>query len=326
MLSLFKRNDIAPVIALVVIALLIRIPLLIHPPYIESLQGFHKGFLFSWPFLKSFYTSAPTVYMLLSLVLHLCFAFYINAAVDSEKLFPRKSFIPALAYILYTALIPSLSIFSMVFVSSVLIFRAFALTLRLHSVSKPRNTCFNIGLLLGLSVVFYFPSILLLLPFFLFLIWMRPFVLQEFIAYLIGFLTTAYLSLGFLYVLSDWQKSMAGLYWGIYLPIRISSPIEFIMMTLLSVILLIYSLYQMNQSGSAMQVLTRRKWNAVVVLFFFSAILGIFFPVFPGFPWLMSMPAFCILLSQAMQTKREKMNTFTFYFLIAAVLALSWLL
>ena len=70
----------------------------------------------------------------------------------------------------------------------------------------------------------------------------------------------------------------------------------------------------------------KKKWNAVVLYLFVAMGAGIFYPVFPGVPWILTMAPISILLSQAFQHNQEKYNTFTFYFLLAAVLLIQWLL
>lgn len=54
--------------------------------------------------------------------------------------------------------------------------------------------------------------------------------------------------------------------------------------------------------------------------------IGIFAKNFPGVPWILTITPISIILSQTFLNNKEKYNTFTFYFLLVAVLAIEWLL
>lgn len=323
MLRILKQNNLVSLILLVILTGILKARYILHPPEITALEGFQKGTLYS---LNHFYQAHPSLYILVSTLLSLAFAIYLNHIMNREKLQVQKSYVPAYSYVLFTSFLPALSIFSMASVASMVLFLALAKSLQLYHHGNARKEAFDIGLLVSLSVLFYFPTILFILFFPVFILLMRPLSLKEMVAYMIGIFIPLYMASAWLYLqgnLTNWSKV---LYLHLTPPIKTIPVLPLTIMTAASFSFIIYGLYLINQSSGKNPIAVRKKWNVIAIYLGLSVITGIFSRVFPGITWIMLAVPVSIILSQAFLNNKEKYNTFTFYFLLLTVLTVQWLL
>ncbi len=326
MVGLFKRNDIVAFSGLLILHILLRLKGIMDPVPVKWVEKFHEGFFFQWNWLQRAYTANPGVYMIISTLLFFVFALYVNLVVNQERLYARKTYIPALSLILFSAFTPEICMFSNVFIANVLIFIAFARALMLYSHHKPRKACFDIGLLVGLASLFYFPAVLLVILFILMFAILRSIVLQEIVAFLLGVLGIWYFAAAYVFIRGDWKLVLQHLYFHIHLPSKLVHPAVFIISSLVSILLLVYGMFLLNQNGPKNPIAVRKKWNAVVFYAFFGLVIGVFSSIFPSLPWLLAVTPFSIILSQTFQHNKEKINIFTFYFILASLVAVQWVI
>jgi hypothetical protein len=324
-LGLFKQNTISTAAALVIVTFLMKVRAILHPPPIQELADFNKGLFFKWDWMKNFYTSSPSLYIFLSVCFLLAFALYLNFVVNNEKLFSRKSYLPALSFVLITSMLPSLNVFSFEMIASGFLFLAVSKALSLAHTTTPRKVSFDIGLFLGLASLFYFPSVFFFFLLLILLFIFRPFVLQEVLAYFLGCLTPFYFSAALLFISGQWKQRLASIYLHLHLPLNLVKFPVFVVMTLSSVILLFYSLYLINKTATKNAMVVRKKWNAIVIYYVFATIIGSLSIVFPSTAWILSITPFSIILCSTFHHNLEKFNNFTFYFLIAVLITVQWL-
>jgi len=324
-LGVFKQNTIATAAALVFLTVVTKLKAILHPVPIAQLGDFYRGLFFEWTWMKRSYLAHPSLYTLCSVLFVLLTALYINMVVNREKFYTRKSYLPALSFVLLTSMLPVLNVFSFEAIAGCFLFMAAAKTLSLGSGSHPRRAAFDVGFFLGMAMLFYFPSVLFFLLFPFLLMLFRPLILQELVAWFMGVLAPLYLMAAWLFVNGQWaQVRQAFLH--ISLPVELISLPVFSVMTLSSVILLFYSLYLIAQTASRHAMVIRKKWNLVSLYLLFALFIGCFSPVFPSTPWFIAMIPFSIILSYAFQQTKEKYNTFTLYFLLAVLVTVQWLL
>ncbi|GBL34432.1 hypothetical protein EMGBS15_00270 [Filimonas sp.] len=314
MLRIFKQNDISSAFALVIFTFLLKAKYIWHPPGLNELDDFQHGMLFSFPQLSAFYTHHPSLYVFLSICLLLCFSIYFNRVITREKFLQRKSYLPALSFLLLSSFAPVLNVFSTAMVASLILFIAFSKTMQLYHISNPRKVCFDIGMLVSVAALFYFPSILFFFLFMALLLLLRPFSLEENMAYLLGILTPIYLSLSLVYLSGHWHQLNHLVFLNLTPPLKTMAVFPLILLTVVSISMLVYGLYLVNQAGMKNAISVRKKWNGVVLYLFFACIIGIFSKVFPGVPWILTIAPISIILSQTFLNNKEKYNTFTFYF------------
>jgi hypothetical protein len=119
-------------------------------------------------------------------------ALMINYLVNEYRLMPKQSYLPAMAYLMLTSLLPAWTYLSSPLVATTFVVWIFIKLFRLYNIENARGTIFNIGLLLGISSYFYFPSACFLLCILLGMIILKPFRLNEVVLLLVGCLTPYY--------------------------------------------------------------------------------------------------------------------------------------
>jgi len=136
----------------------------------------------------------------IALLLLLAQALVLNRIASVQRLFPKVNYLPGMAYLLLTALVPEMNRFSSVLILISLLIWMHGLIARLHHAPSPKSLVFNLGLLGSLSSLIYFPACLyFLLPVAGILIF-RPFSLKEWITLILGAATPYYFLLAFLFL------------------------------------------------------------------------------------------------------------------------------
>ncbi|MBK7762710.1 MAG: hypothetical protein IPI46_04970 [Bacteroidetes bacterium] len=325
MLRILKQNSLVSLILLILLTAILKARYILHPPDISTLEGFQKGTLFTFTQLSKLYANHPSLYIVLSTIMSLFFSLYINHIMNREKLQSQKSYLPAFSFILFTSFLPILSIFSMVFISSIVLFAALAKTWQLYHNTNARKESFDIGLLVSLAVLFYFPSMLLILLFPIFMLIMRPINLKEMVAYSIGMFIPLYMGIAWIYLQGNLPNWSQVLYFHITLPLKTIPLLTLAITTVTSFSVILYGFYIINSNSTKNAMAVRKKWNVMGIYLGVSVVTGIFSRVFPGITWVMMAIPVSIILSQAFLHNKEKYNTFTFYFLLLTVMAVQWL-
>ncbi len=119
-------------------------------------------------------------------------ALTINYFMNEFRMLSKPTYLPGMAYLLVTTLLPEWSYLSSPLVAATLVLLIIPLLFRLYNLEVARGAIFNMGLLLGLSSYIYFPSAAFLLCFLLGLMILKPFRLNELVLFLLGALTPYY--------------------------------------------------------------------------------------------------------------------------------------
>lgn len=191
MIALFKQKSPANVAVLFIFGLLIKIPLFLYPvtlqatatdgglyPYFTSLLGLTES------------NSAASAFVAF-LILYVQ-ALMLNHYVNEYRMTTHQTFLPAMAYLLVTSLLPEWSYLSPQLVAATLIIWAFGKLFRLYNQQAAKGVVYNIGLIIGLSSFIYFPSSAFLLSLCFGMAILKPFRFNELVLMLIGALTPYY--------------------------------------------------------------------------------------------------------------------------------------
>lgn len=325
MIQVFKRKDISPVFFLVFIYLGVRLFAFTHVTPPSLLDNFELGLVFKWSWLSNLHVNWPILSNIIYFIVHVSFSFYLNYVINRERFFAKKSFLPALAYLLLSSWFPTTGVLSLAFVSNVCLFIAFSLVLQLYNLSKARGTCFSIGLWVGLACLAYFPAVLFVLLFVMLIFLLRPFVIQEILAYFIGLICVIYFAGAWFFLTGNLTKSLNQVYFHFALPLNLQSPMATLISSVVSISLFLYGAFLINQTGEQNSMAVRKKWNALFFYSLFALFVGLFSPIFPSYTWIVTITPFSILLSQAFQHKQEKFNNFTFFIFIIILLFTQWM-
>lgn len=150
----------------------------------------------------------PVIYSLVAFLLILVQASLLNRICNNKKMFTRPNFLTAMSYILLSSLFPEWTQFSAPLIINTFLIWMFYRVVNLYNTNSPSVAVFNIGLILGLMVLFYESALmfLLLIPFSLFI--MRPFRIREWLIGFLGVTTPFYFLAVYLYLTDqfNWKK------------------------------------------------------------------------------------------------------------------------
>lgn len=207
MVGLFKRKNPGNAILLLIYALVLKFPVFLHPRV--PVPSPTDSYLYSrvLGFLLTVSGGAGVVFSLLSFFLLFIQASLFNRIANHHKLFPKPNFLPGMAFILVTSLLPSWSFFSAPLLVNLLMIWAWYRMLNLYSSNQPGAAIFNIGIIIGVCTMLYFPAVVFVLLMLFALVTMRPFRIREWIIGLIGVTTPYYFLFIFLYLGEQWSWS-----------------------------------------------------------------------------------------------------------------------
>ncbi len=271
MINIFRTKNTMSVLLLLLIAFLIKIPSLIHPP-IFSLQE-ENGILNI--FLKKHIDTSLSfsyIFLLVHYVLSVIQALQLNYVVNHQRLYTQYNYLPAFIYILILNVLPEANTLSVPFIINSVLMSILFYLLTLYDTPKPRQSIYNVGLLLGITILLYTPSYLYITVLFLTLFIIRPFRIKEWIIAILGILTPYYFLATYLF-LSE-QKNV----W-VYLPnISLHNPITSIsfynqIAIGFIIILLIIGLIYEQKNVHHMVIQIRKSWTILIFAMFISIII-----------------------------------------------------
>jgi hypothetical protein len=199
-IGLFKQKTPANLIILLIFGLLLKMPLFLSPKLIEATA--QDGRLYHI-FLNFFTTPGKSNAVVCSAIAFMLLygqALLINYLVNEQRMTSRQTFLPAMAYLLITSLLPEWNYLSAALVANTLIIWSFIKVFKLYNASVVSGAIFNIGLLLGISSFLYFPSVAFLICILLGLMILRPFKFKEFVLLVLGILTPYYFYIVYLFL------------------------------------------------------------------------------------------------------------------------------
>lgn len=200
MLGIFKANNPFNTFLLFVYGLLLKLAWFIHPP-IPAIKE-TDGFLFKEILHKLQHTGSqvPLIYPIITYLLLFLQAIAFNKLINDQKMMQRPNYLPAMSYLLITSMFSEWNILSAPLLINTLLIWVWAKMSSLYSNNSPKSTLFNIGIAVGVSTFFYFPSLAFILLIIFGLIVSRPFILAEWVISILGILTPYYFLFSYLFL------------------------------------------------------------------------------------------------------------------------------
>lgn len=191
MIALFKQKSPANVAVLFIFGLLIKIPLFLYPVTVQATVA--DGGLYPWfTSLLGVAESGSTTSAFVAFLFLYVQAVMLNHYVNEYRMTTHQTFLPAMAYLLISSLLPEWSYLSPQLVAATLIIWAFGKLFKLYNQQAAKGIVYNIGLIVGLSSFIFFPSAAFLVSLSLGMAILKPFRLNELVLILIGALTPYY--------------------------------------------------------------------------------------------------------------------------------------
>jgi hypothetical protein len=271
---LFKQKNPSGTFFLFIYGILLKFYLFLFPqlPLLRESDGLlYKRFV---RLLESTGTAFPALYGIIAYLLLYTQALYFNKILNDQKIFPRATYLPGMAYLLLTSLMqPWSQLSAPLIVNSVFIAVLGNLT-RLYNNEHPKTMLFNLGLATGVASFFYLPALALALLIFFALLVMRPFRLNEWLVALLGLLTPYYFLFGYLFFTSQ-INLLHALPPVSFSPEQLHKTLWIAISVLFIILLFMVGGYQVQQQLGRMLIHVRKTWS----LLLFYLFLGIVIPI-----------------------------------------------
>lgn len=217
--------------------------------------------------LYNYFTNLPqTVIFLLYHTIILVQAIRLNMVLSDLRMFQNNTYTSAMAYVLLSGILTQWCSISSAVIANFLVIWLFIKLSRLYNHPSPKTLLFNTGLIVGLSVICYHPTAILILVVLFALAVVRPFHLAEWVVLLMGILLPYYFLISWLF-LNDTIKMFSSFLpyvqwnlpfpqWNLPLIIRFS----------VLVVTLLAGLYYWQVYNKRMVIQIRKNWGVMIVM------------------------------------------------------------
>lgn len=205
MIGIFKQKNPANLLILFVAGVLIKLPVFIHPhqPVVHQSDGILYEAILS--FLDSPAKSFPSLYPCLAFLILFGQAAVLTRFINSQRMTNKSTYLPGLAYMLITSLLPEWNYFSApLLVNGILLFVLSAL-FGIYNRQNVMGAVFNIGMALGIAGFIFIPSIAFVLWVLLAMAVMRPLRVNEWLICILGITTPSYFYAIYLFIKGKWS-------------------------------------------------------------------------------------------------------------------------
>ena len=261
MIAIFKQKSPGNVAILLIFGWLLKMPLFLFPKNIAAAST--DGKLYQW-----FISLLPPDHAMLSstiaFVLLYLQALMINYLVIEYKMMPRGNYLPAMAFILITSLLPGWNFLSSPMLANTFIIWMFISLFRLYSAANAKAQVYNIGLIAGIASYIYFPSAAFVICILLGLLILKPFRLHEIFLFITGCFTPYYFHIVYLF-LTDRLHS-ANFFPGISVKVPVfKNSIWLASAVLLLTIPFLLGGYYVQTHLGKMLIQVRKNWSIVLL-------------------------------------------------------------
>ncbi len=206
MTGTFKANNPYNTFLMLIYGILLKLPMFLHPkvPQEQLIDGFLYRILLKW--LQPIAGGFPVLYAIIAFLLLYTQAVSFNKMVNELRLMQRPNYLTGMSYLLVTSLFTEWNMLSSPLIINTLLIWVWARMSALHNDNSPKTTLFNIGIAIGLSTFFYFPSIAFVVLVIFGLAIIRPFKLSEWVISLMGIITPYYFVLAWFFLSDKWKQ------------------------------------------------------------------------------------------------------------------------
>jgi len=188
-IAIFKQKSPGNVAVLLIFGLLLKLPLFLYPKNIVASQI--DGRLYQW--LISLLPADNTrLYSIIAFLLLYIQALMINYMVNEYRMIIKATYLPAMAFLLLTSLLPEWNFLSSPMLANTFIIWMFIYLFRLYNSANAKAQVYNIGLIAGITSYIYFPSAAFIVCILLGLMILKPFRWNEIVLFFLGCLTPYY--------------------------------------------------------------------------------------------------------------------------------------
>jgi hypothetical protein len=271
---LFRDRSDINLLFLALLSIALHYHIWIHPPLVVANESDGLIAYLLVHYVKGF---SPFMLTLLFQIIILSQAIRLNVLMSKLKMFNQVSYLPGFTYIILTALFPYWDVISAGLVANSLVIWILVKLLRLYDQNQPKSLEFNIGLILGISILLYEP-IAILIPVVLFaLTIIRPFKLTEWLVLLMGVTLPFYFIFTYVFLTSsaqDFRHFLPRLDWKNPL-VR---PETTVIISLVAIaIQLFLGIYYWQEQQSRFIIQVRKYWGVLLLVLLLTLFQPIIF-------------------------------------------------
>ncbi len=265
MLKLFRNSSPFSVIILLLLTIVIKFWALTHPqlPVVPE-----TAFVWGWimELLSGIFGYSAVVFTFLAVVNVLIQGLLLNRVADFGRLFHQTSFLPAVSYILLTGIIPAFNFFSAPLIANWFVIIALYLIFSAQGREEARRQFFNIGFVLSLAALIYFPYIILLLGAVIAAAFLTPVKASGVMIILMGFITPLYFLAGILFLADHWPLLFILPQGRFNYPLVFENLSPVIIAMIILVLWVVSALYYLRLYMQKMIASARSAWWAIGVM------------------------------------------------------------
>lgn len=218
-------------------------------------------------FLKAYVSglSATALFVLYHFIL-LLQAIRLNMVLSDLRMFQHNTYTSAMSYVLLSGILIQWCNLSSALAANFLVIWLFIKLSRLYNHPSPKTLLFNTGLIVGLSVICYHPTAILIVVVLFALAVVRPFRLAEWVILLMGILLPFYFLFSFLF-LKDQTASFTSFipYLQLNLPVNAwNLPLVVGLSVLLATLVAGLICWQLTIQRMVIQI--RKNWGVMMVM------------------------------------------------------------
>jgi hypothetical protein len=211
---------------------------------------------------------SPAVLFVLYQLVILLQAIRLNMVLSEMRMFQNNTYTIAMVYVLLSGIMTEWCRITPALMANFLLIWLFIKLCRLYNHPSPKTLLFNTGLIVGLSVICYYPTAILIGVVLFALIVVRPFRLAEWVILLMGILLPYYFLASILFLqdkIDKLQHSVPAL--GLNLPVASWSVPLVIRLTVL-LLMMIAGLIFWQFTNRRMVIQIRKNWGIMMVMLF----------------------------------------------------------
>ena len=205
MTGIFRSNNSYNNFLLLLYGVLLKLPIFLYPkvPQPQQIDGFLYKALLNW--LQPLGKGLPLIYPLIAFSLLYTQAVYFNRVVNNQRIMQRSHYLTGMSYLLISSLFMEWNMLSSPLIINSLLIWVWAKMSGLYSNKNPKSALFNIGIAIGISTFFYFPSLAFAALIIFGLAITRPFKFTEWLISLLGIITPYYFLLAIVFLTDKWK-------------------------------------------------------------------------------------------------------------------------
>nr|MCU0322690.1 DUF6427 family protein [Chitinophagaceae bacterium] len=190
----------------------------------------------------------------------------LNAALNNLKMFQQQHYTVAMSYILFSGFFTQWIAITSALIANFFIIWIFLKLANLNNHPSPKNLLFNTGLIAGITILAYHPTISLVAVTFFALAIVRPFRIAEWVVLLMGLIIPFYFLSAYLFLSDQFQQLPSFLpNLQLHIPIDNVNTITWIGIAVL-LVTVIAGFYHNQENSGRMLLHIRKSWGVMLVL------------------------------------------------------------